>query len=239
MKLVTNPGDTLTEPFGPDLTTPTLLVTMTREHGGLAFQVSNGTGPIHELCKTFTNREHAIGFYRLLRDSANAGKRIYQIVAEAAALVEMMGIDTARTEQEIAQALNAEIDARYADTVATHNQVVETVQEVMATTDHARWRANVRAQAMAEATSTVVQAQNAPAPLDRILTEAAANGGYIVRSGLAKSTQILALKKQGYAVPTYDIRIERGRTVRYISGAALTLKGLRHASRLAHPSNAA
>jgi hypothetical protein len=133
-KLLHAPGDTLTEGFGPDVATPTLLVTMTREHNGIAFYVTDGVSRVAELCRTFTDRAHAIGYYRLLRDAATAGKRIYQIVAEAAALVEMMGIDNARTEQEIAEALNAEVDAHRAEVLAVHNAVVQTVAEVMAGT---------------------------------------------------------------------------------------------------------
>lgn len=232
MKLLTQPGDTLTEGFGPDLTAPTLLVTMTRERNGIAFHVTDGVQRIAELCKTFTVREHAVGFYRLLRDTANAGKRIYQIAAEAAALVEMMGIDTARTEQQIADALNAEINADYAEVIAVHNATVAIVDEVMATADYATWRAEVRRQAVAEATSTVTRAQNVPAPLDRIVAEAAANGGVIVRSGLAKSTQIIALMGDGLAVPTYELAWKRGRSERRISGAHLTEKGLKRAAEL-------
>ncbi|WP_433730821.1 hypothetical protein ACQP2Y_21100 [Actinoplanes sp. CA-051413] len=210
MKLMTQPGDTLTEGFGPDLATPALLVTMTREHNGIAFQVSNGAGPINELCKPFTNREHAIGYYRLLRDAAMAGKRIHQIVAEAAALVEMMDIDTARTEQEIAEAINAEVDAHHAQVVATHNQVVETVAEVMAgTAQTGGWYGARKA-----AQQTAAPASDA---MVRILAQAERDDGRIIRSREATSSQLVALHRRGLVELTYQWRGNQ----RVIAGATL------------------
>ncbi len=210
MKLLTQPGDTLTEGFGPHQATPTLLVTMTREHNGIAFYTTDGVSRVAELCRTFTDRAHAIGFYRLLRDAALAGKRIYQIVAEAAALVEMMGIDTARTEQEIAAAINAEWNGRHAETVQAHNTVVETVAEVMAGTAQTGGWYGARKQAQRTAAA-------ASEPMARILAQAETNGGRIVRSREATSAQLVALSKRGLVELVYG---RRGNT-RVITGATL------------------
>ncbi len=131
-KLLTQPGDTLTEGFGPTMANPILHITTTLHVAGIAFHVSDGVQRVAELCRTFTNREHAAGYYRHLRDAALAGKRIYQIVAEAQALVELMNVDAARSVDEIAGALNAEVKTHHARVVAVHNQTVAAVAEVMA-----------------------------------------------------------------------------------------------------------
>jgi hypothetical protein len=132
-KLLHAPGDTLTEGFGPDLATPTLLVTMTLHIAGIAFHVTDGVQRVDELCKTFTDRSQAIAFYRHVRDAAMAGKRIHQIVWEVQALQEAQQAATGRTPEQIAEAINAEVDAHQAQVVIpTHNAVVAAVAEVMA-----------------------------------------------------------------------------------------------------------
>jgi hypothetical protein len=139
-KLLTTPGDTLTEGFGPDLATPTLLVTMTLHIAGIAFHVTDGVQRVDELCKTFTDRGQAIVFYRHVRDAAMSGKRIHQIVWEVQALQEAQQAATGRTPDEIAEAINAEVDAHHAEVTAAHNQAVATVAEVMAgTTQTGGW----------------------------------------------------------------------------------------------------
>lgn len=217
-KHLTQPGDTLTEGFGPDLTTPTLLVTMTLHEHGIAFYVSDGVQRVAELCRAYTDRAQAIAFYRHVRDAAMQGTRIYQIVWEVQALEEAQNAATGRTAQEIAEAINAEVDTHHAATVAAHNEVVTTVAEVMAgTAQTGGWNgARKTAQTTARATSQ---------PMDRILTEAATNGGRIVRSRRATSTQLVRLAERGLVELTYGWRgnqrvITGGILVRNLNGVA-------------------
>lgn len=205
-KHLTQPGDTLTEGFGPDLTTPTLLVTMTLHLAGISFYVSDGVSRVAELCRTFTDRAHAIGYYRLLRDAAMAGKRIHQIVAEAAALVEMMGIDTARTGQEIADAINAEVDAHQVEVIAVHNQTVETVAEVTAgTAQTGGWngarKAAQQAPRIIQPTRTRVHCKPLTA-VELDLIRHHHNGVVTTRPGQSW-TVLRAIERRGYGTATY------------------------------------
>ncbi len=230
-----------TKDFGPspDRITVTMKTVITRE--GIAITTTAGGTYNSLLSRTFpfpngataTDVEQVTAsartFYGHIKDCAKAGKGTWQIEAEIAALIEM---EQAVDVEAVKDGINADWDARQAETVAVHNRNVQAVDEIMQGADYATWRRKVRAQAIAEATSSVVQAQNEPAPLDRIIREAAANGGVIIRSGLAKSTQILALAKDRLAVPTYEYVWERGHSVKRLSGAALTDKGLRRAAEL-------
>jgi hypothetical protein len=208
-KLLTTPGDTLTEGFGPNLATPTLLVTMTLHIAGIAFHITDGVQRVDELCKTFTDRGQAIVFYRHVRDAAMAGKRIHQIVWEVQALHEAQRAATGRTAEQIAEAINAEVDAHHAEVTAAHNQAVATVAEVMAgTTQTGGWYgARKAAQQTATPSRTVHPTRTrvhckpaTPAELD--LIRAHRNGVVTTRPGQSW-TILRAIARRGLGEPTY------------------------------------
>jgi hypothetical protein len=198
-----------------------LLITTTVEHDGIAFRVSDGVQVVDELTKTFTDRGQAAAYYRHVAAAAQQGKRIHQIVWEVQALEEAQNAATGRTAEEIAEAINAEVDAHHAETVAVHNATVQAVAEVMAgAVQTGGWNgARKHAQRTAAATTDA---------MDRIITAAAHSSGWIARGGLdgqADTRQLGGMNKRGLITLAYR---RRGNT-RVVTGGWLTVKGYKHA----------
>ena len=131
--------------FGPspDRITVTLKTVIDRQ--GIAITTTAGGSCNSGLSRTFpwsTDRERTLAsartFYGHIRDCAIAGKGgVWQIEAEVGALIEM---EQAVDVEQVAEAINAEVDAHHAETIATHNQTVAAVAEVMAgTTQTGGW----------------------------------------------------------------------------------------------------
>jgi hypothetical protein len=202
-------SQTTTKDFGPTPDRITVTMKTVVDSEGIAITTTAGGGYNSLLSRTFTHDqvEAARVFYAHIRDCAQAGKGVWQIEAEIAALIEM---EQAVDVEQVADAINAEVDAHQVRVVATHDAVVETVAEVMAgTAQTGGWYGARKA----------AQQTAAPAsePMARILAQAERDGGRIVRCREATSTQLVALSRRGLVQLVYGRRGNQ----RVITGATL------------------
>jgi hypothetical protein len=119
-----------TKDFGPSPDRITVTMKTVIDHQGIAITTTAGGSYNSLLSRTFTHDEirSARVFYAHIRDCAIAGKGVWQIEAEIAALIDM---GQAVNVEAVAEAINAEVDAHHTETIAVHNQAVATVTEIV------------------------------------------------------------------------------------------------------------
>jgi hypothetical protein len=198
-----------TKDFGPSPDRITVTMKTVIDHQGIAITTTAGGSYNSLLSRTFTHdqTQAARVFYGHIRDCATAGKSTWQIEAEVAALIEM---EQAVDVEQIAEAINAEVDAHHAEVTAVHNQTVASVAEVMAgTAQTGGWYgARNTAQQTATPLRTVHPTRTrvhckppTPAELDLIRAH---RGGVVTTRPGQSWTVLRAIERRGLGQPVYQ-----------------------------------
>jgi hypothetical protein len=196
-----------TKDFGPSPDRITVTMKTVIDDQGIAITTTAGGSYNSLLSRTFTHdqTQAARVFYGHIRDCATAGKSTWQIEAEVAALIDM---EQAVDVEQIAEAINAEVDAHHAEVTATHNQAVAVVAEVMAGTAQTGGWYGARNTAQQTARPRTVHPTRTrvhckpptPAELDLIR----AHRGGVVRTRPGQSWTVLrAIWRRGLGEPVY------------------------------------
>jgi hypothetical protein len=183
-----------------------LIKTSINAQGVISLYVTAGAGRIDTLSKAFTDRDQAAAWYRHIATAAEQGKPIYAIEWEVAALTEA---GTAVDVEQIAEAINADWDARDNQRKAAADKLAADVAEIMAPTRRVRnTRSHVYRQSLNDRQTAAVRGhRNGIVRLGdgvtRPMLAAIADKGYgrlVMVPGTRYTIDHLVLNERGHAI---------------------------------------